>query len=101
MSGTIREVPNPNDEGQQPQHEMSEIGQQRLAALEQQEKLVTDADGGTANVETGEYTAPPAPEQPTAPTPVVLDTVDPLEGVRAEWADDAAAYRQDIATIAQ
>src|SRR5690242_21304437 len=41
-------------------------------------KMVEDADGGTANTETGEYTPPARPDQPQADAPVDISVIPEL-----------------------
>ena len=117
------EVPTPSTTS--PQHQLSEVVQARLAALQaaggpilkpdgtdQSEQLteaaakarsvVKGADGDEVDVATGEYKPAEQPKADTqSDTPAALDTVAPLEGVRPEWQADADAYRADMAGIAR
>jgi hypothetical protein len=60
-------------------------------------KLVEDADGGTANTETGEYTPPGRPDP--EPAPVDISTIPEL-AVPQHLAPTAQLYREDVAAIA-
>jgi hypothetical protein len=110
MPGEIREVSAP--ETAAPQHQLSEIGQQRLAALTEAERApsglfptreqadaereantVTDEDGNVANLEDGSLKmAEPKIE-------VDMDAIPEL-AVPADLAPTAQIYREDVAAIA-
>jgi hypothetical protein len=92
-------------------HTMSAEGAARLAALAPDQKqipsestepaqeptpVVKDADGGEANVATGEYKAP---DKPRPPVEVDLEAIPQL-AVSDVFRPEAEAYREDVAAIA-
>jgi hypothetical protein len=101
------ETSNPNPTPA-PEHTLSDIGQQRLAALQAAEQpapstdptKVVDSEGGTANLTDGTFTPPARPDpQPQAQPDAPVDDI-PLPLVPDALRADAEDYRQSVANIA-